>query len=57
MDRETKIAVNITIFVSLAIGVILGLIENFCFDSKIIEVFALIFLIAGFGCFLRYYVL
>lgn len=57
MDRESKKAINIITFISLAIGGVLGLIEYFWFDSKIIEIIAIIFLIAGFGTFLNYNVI
>ena len=54
MDRESKKNSAIIVFVCLAIGGILALIENFWFDSKIIEVIGIIFLIAGLAIFLCY---
>ena len=54
MDREKRKAINITVFVSLAIGGVLALIEYFWFDSKIIEIIETFFLIAGLCIFLIY---
>ena len=57
MDRESRKASAIITIICFAIGVILGLIEYFWFDSKILDVIASIILLLGFGNFLCYNIL
>ena len=54
MDKESrKISVIITI-ICMVIGGIIGLIEYYWFDSKILEVIASIIMLLGLGTFLTY---